>query len=111
MTTRAVQAPGIAGATVVANTAAASDSFLNNGNVMLVITNGDSASHTCTLDDPNTPVPSGSAANNDAVLTVPAGASKVFGPFPPSRFNDADGKVQMAWSVTTSMTWSVFGTK
>jgi hypothetical protein len=107
VTTRAAQHPAIAGAVLAANAAASGDKFTNDGKSLLVITNGDGSSHTCTLDDPNTPVPPGSAANNDAVLTVAAGATKAFGPFPTSRFNDADGNVAMTWSATTSMEWSI----
>lgn len=93
------------------NNAASGDSFLNDGRVLLYIENSDGSSHTCTLDDPNSPTPEGAvSANPDAVLTIANGAKKVFGPFPRSRFNDADGLVQMTWSSTTGMTWAVFGT-
>lgn len=115
-----VQRPGITGEQLVFNDAAVDDQFVNDGRVMLVITNGDSGSQSCTLDDPNTPIPPGSTANYDALLTVPAGQTKVFGPFPRSRFNDGDQLVTMTWSAipddggdppVITLTWALLGLK
>lgn len=86
--------------------AAAGDSFDNDGRTLLYIDNASGGSVTLTLDDPNTPVPEGSSAVNDAVITIAAGAKRFAGPFKTSRFNDADGRVQMTWSATASVTWA-----
>jgi hypothetical protein len=87
--------------------AAAGDKFANDGLVVLYIENDDSNPTTLTLDDPNTPVPAGSSANNDASTTIAAGAKKFWGPFKRSRFNDEDGLVSMSWSNTTDVNWTV----
>jgi hypothetical protein len=95
---------------VVANPhpAAAGDAFSNDGSTLLRIINGSGGPVTCTLDDPNTQTPVGATAfNPDAALVVAAGATRTFGPFPPSRFNDPNGRVQMSWTATGSVTWEL----
>lgn len=104
--------PGVAGAVPTANAAAASDSFTNNGKVMLRVTNGGGAPTTLTLDDPSSASPPAATAfNPDAAIVITNGTTKIIGPFPPARFNDANGRVQMAWSVTTSVTWEIYATE
>lgn len=104
--------PGVAGAVVTSHNAAASDSFTNNGKVMLRVTNGGGAPITLTVDDPSSVSPTAATAwNPDAAITIANGATKVIGPFPPSRFNDANGRVQLAWSATTSVTWEAVATE
>src|SRR5262245_62125950 len=106
MPDQTAQRPGITGAVVTMNTAANDDSFNNDGMTLLIIENGGVAPTVLTLDDPNTPVPVGSSAVNDAAITITNGTTRVCGPFKRSRFNDANGKVQMDWSVLTSVTWA-----
>jgi hypothetical protein len=104
--------PGVVGAQPVSHAAAAGDSFDNNGRVMLRVNNGGGAPSTVTFDDPNsTALPGAVAFNPDAAVTVTNGQVRVIGPFPPSRFNDANGRVQIAWSVTTSVTWEAYATE
>lgn len=87
--------------------AAAGDSFDNDGRTLLLVDNASGVSVNLTLDDPNTPVPEGSTGvNNDAVVTIAAGAKRFIGPLKPSRFNDANGRCQLAWSATASVTWA-----
>jgi hypothetical protein len=104
--------PGVAGAVPVSHAAAASDSFSNNGKTMIRVNNGGGAPTTLTLDDPNsTTPPAATAFNPDAAVTITNGTVKVIGPFPVARFNDANGRVQLAWSVTTSVTWEAYTTE
>jgi len=104
--------PGVAGAAPVSHVAAAADSFTNNGRTMIRVVNGGGAPTTLTLDDPGTNQPvAATAFNPDAAITITNGTTKVIGPFPTSRFNDANGRVQMAWSVTASVTWEAYATE
>jgi hypothetical protein len=104
--------PGVAGAVPTAHAAAAGDSFSNNGKVLIRVINGDVAAKTVTFDDPGSTSPTGASAfNPDVAVTVNAGTDKVIGPFPTARFNDANGRVQMSWSATTSVTWEAVATE
>lgn len=81
------------------------DSFPNNGHVVFVVNNGSAGAITVTFDDPNTPNPgSASQFNPDVAVSVPAGARRTIGPFPPFRFNDANGRVNVTYSGVTSLT-------
>jgi hypothetical protein len=104
--------PGVAGAVPVVHTAAAADSFTNNGKTMIRVNNAGGSPITLTLDDPNSSTPvAATAFNPDAAITVTNGTVKVVGPFPAFRFNDANGRCQMAWSATTSVTWEAYTTE
>jgi hypothetical protein len=103
--------PGIAGAQPVSHAAAASDSFSNNGKVMVRVNNGGGAPITLTVDDPNSSLPAATAFNPDAAIVVTNAQARIIGPFPPARFNDANGRVQLAWSGTTSVTWEAHATE
>lgn len=104
--------PGVAGVAPVSHAAAAGDSFSNNGKTMIRVNNGGGAPITLTLDDPNSSSPPAATAwNPDAAVTITNGTVKVIGPFPPSRFNDANGRVQLAWSATTSVNWEAYTTE
>lgn len=81
------------------------DSFDNNGNCLLEVVNGGGGSINVTIDDPNSPNPgSASAFNPDVVIAVPNGTTRLIGPFPPFRFNDVNGRVQVAYSGVTTVT-------
>ena len=104
--------PGVAGAAPVSHAAAASDSFSNNGKTMIRVNNAGGAPITLTLDDPNSSTPVAATAwNPDAAIVVTNGTVKVAGPFPTARFNDANGRVQMSWSGTTSVSWEAYTTE
>jgi hypothetical protein len=95
----------LAGVTPTLNAVSASDKFRNNGRVYLRVTNNSGGSINVTVDDPNsTTPPSATAFNPDVVVAVPNAASRVIGPFPPHRFNDANGEVTVNFSGTTSVT-------
>jgi len=89
--------------------AAGGDSFQNSGKELLLIDNTDGSDHTVTVDSPNT-CDFGLAANaahDVAAVNVVAGTKKLFGPFPPKRFNDSNGRVQVTYSSETGMKISV----
>ena len=103
--------PGLTGVAPVAHAAAAGDSFSNNGKTMVRVNNGGGAPITVTFDDPNSALAGATAFNPDVGVAVTNGTAKIIGPFPPSRFNDANGRCQMAWSATTSVTWEAYTTE
>jgi hypothetical protein len=97
---------GVADALVPA--AAGGDSFDNNGLCLFVVNNGGGGAITATLDDPNSPNPgSASQFNPDVAVSVPAGTRRTIGPFPPFRFNDVNGRVNVAYSGVTTVTVQV----
>lgn len=84
------------------------DQFSNNGLCLLHVKNASGGSINVTIDDPNSVNPgSATSFNPDVVVAVGAGVEKLIGPFPPFRFNDANGMVQVAYSAVTSVTVSV----
>lgn len=94
---------GLAEALVAAG--AGGDSFDNNGLCLLEVVNGGVGSINVTIDDVQTPSPSGASAfNPDVVVAVPNGTTRLIGPFPPFRFNDALGRVNVTYSGVTTVT-------
>lgn len=103
------QTPSLTGLNLTMNAAAGGgDSFENNGNVLLRVNNGSGAPITVTADGPR-PDSFGITDNShDLALTIPAGENRIWGPFPTNRFNDANGRVQLAWSGVTTVTFGAF---
>ena len=100
---------GVADSLVAA--AGGGDSFSNNGHCLFVVNNASGGAITVTFDDPNSPSPaSASQFNPDVAVSVPAGARRTIGPFPPFRFNDANGRVNVTYSGVTSLTVEVLRT-
>lgn len=98
--------PGIVGAAATFHNAAAADSFDNNGQTLLILKNSSGGSITVTVDDPNSQLAGAVAFNADVARPVANGATAdVMGPFPPGRFNDANGRVQLAFSSTPGATF------
>lgn len=101
---------GITPAPVAA--AGGGDQVPNNGNVVLEIINGSGGAITVTVDDPGTPTPVGASAfNPDVATSIPAGQRRLFGPYPPWRFNDANGRLSLTYSGVTSLTVGVYRTR
>lgn len=83
-------------------------------NVLVVVTNADSASHTCTVRAGGSgvtasgaaaaPVPFAQATVGDLVVTVANGTTQVIGPLTTDRFCQKDGSLSLDWSASTSMT-------
>jgi hypothetical protein len=105
-----VQDAGLAGAAVVYTAAnAGGDSVQNNGLVLLHFKNVGGSPITVTIDDPGTPNPGAATAfNPDVSVVVPATTGdRIVGPFPPFRFNDANGNLQLAYTGVTGLTVGV----
>ena len=99
--------PGIAGANLAFTAAdVAGDTFVNDGNVVLLMRKSGVGDLTVTLATPATP-----KGLVIAPLVIVAGASSltVLGPFPPAVFNNASGQVSMTYSGVTNLTFGVIG--
>lgn len=107
MATLAVQSISTAGAVPASLVAAAGggDQFANNGKTLLDVVNGGVGSITVTVAS-QTPCNQGSTHNT--TVAVPAGETRRIGPFDPSRYNDGNGRVQVAYSGVTSVTVGAF---
>ena len=66
--------------------------FVNNGRTYLDILGGGAGALALTVDSPAS---CDHGAQHDIVVTPVAATRYLIGPFPASRFNDADGKVQI----------------
>ncbi len=87
---------------------AASQTFANNGKMYLLVENGSIASINVTVTSQSTEDDNaGSLTVQDPVVAVAAGVTKILGPWKPSLFNDADGKVTVALSAHADVTLQV----
>lgn len=84
------------------------DSFPNDGATALYVKNGSGAPITVTADAPNADNFGVVDASHDSAVAVAAGAERLLGPYPPGRFNDANGRVQLTYSGVTSLTVAPF---
>lgn len=90
-----VERAGVAAQAPLTVTNGNSITFPNDGNVIVQITNGDSAAATATVI--STATISGEALADRAVA-VSAGATVLCGPWPPVLYNDSDGLVTITLS-------------
>lgn len=95
-----VQKPGLGGVVTFA-AAAATDTFPNDGNTVLIVKNDSAADITVTIDSAR---PCNYGFDHDVSVTVPAGGERVIGPFPRNRFNDNNSQVAVSFSDTLSVT-------
>lgn len=72
------------------------------GDLAFFVKNGGASSITVTRDI-RASGPDG-ATVTDPSLTVPAGETRMFGPFPTGIYNDTDGRVNISYSDVTSVT-------
>lgn len=77
------------------------DTFPNTGRELVVLANGDDSDTTVTFVTPVTV--DGKAVANRAVV-VPAGESRLCGPFQPGIYNNAAGGVDITYSSATDLT-------
>lgn len=77
------------------------DSFPNTGDQFLHVKNGGVGDVTVTL---TTPATVEGVAIADPTVVVTAGEDRMIGPFPPSIFNDGNGRVAVGYSGVTSVT-------
>lgn len=96
-----VQTVGVAaaaGGDSVANVDGKAEFWINNGG-------GASINVTILVQNPSQFTASGVPVTlASIVVAVPAGTSRLFGPFSPSAYNDAAGFVQITYSAVTSVT-------
>lgn len=105
MATVSAQQVSTAGITPTYNSASGGgDKFPAGDDIEVEIVNGSGGSLTATF---TTPGNVGGNAIADLAITVADGARKKVGPFPRSIYGDADGLVSVAWSATSSVTFSV----
>lgn len=82
------------------------DQFANQGQQILIISNGDASSKTVTVTAQNTSFESstyGNSVKQDQALAVAAGSVGIMGPFPVASFNDSSGNAQITYSAVTSL--------
>lgn len=87
-----------------ASNATAGDYFVNDGQTFLMVKNGDGSPHSVTVafQSPGAAVDGQTPSN--VAHAVPAGHTVLIGPFPTAFYNDANGRGQLSYSATTSMT-------
>lgn len=81
------------------------DQFSNDGKTYLHVKNGGGSSINVTIASQ---VACSQGSTHNTVVAVANGAEKMIGPFPPERFNDASGFVQVTYSAVTSVTVGAF---
>lgn len=79
----------------------------NTGNQFVEFANASVASITVTIVFASTATVDGQAATNRTVA-IGAGVTKIIGPFPPTDYNDTNGKVQFTYSGVTTFTVAAF---
>ena len=85
------------------------DKFRAGEHTMLAVTNASGGAIVVTVDDPNSDSPTSAAGfNPDVVVSVGAGTTKIFGPFPSARFrNSSDGLVNVTYNATVGLSIAV----
>lgn len=95
-----------AGLTPTYSAVSASDTFANDGTVFLHVKNAGGSPDSVTVTSVQT---CNQGSTHNLVVSVPAGAERLIGPFETSRFNDpTTGLVTAAHSFTTSVTAALF---
>ena len=97
LTVVALPGKGVKEITSLLTAAAATDKFQNDGRTMLLVDGG--AAPTGTVTVASTPCSHG-RSNEDVVQAPAATTQYLMGPFPPGQYNDANGDVNIATSVS-----------
>lgn len=84
--------------------ATAGDEFPNSGKCVLYLANADSAATTATVASVTN---CSYGFDHDAVVSIPAGSEIYIGPFNRTRFNAADGNVDVTYSSVVDLTVAV----
>ena len=92
-----------------ASCAGGGDKFRAGEHTMLAVTNASGGAILVTVNDPNSDSPTSAAGfNPDVVVSVGAGTTKIFGPFPASRFrNSNDGMVDVTYNAVVGLSIAV----
>ena len=86
----------------LAAAAAAGDQFANDGRIFLHVKNTNGASRDVTINSQNN---CSQGFDHDIIVTVPATTGdKMIGPFPPGRFDDGSGFVQVTYESEAGVT-------
>ncbi|MHB0934898.1 MAG: hypothetical protein ACYC6A_00785 [Armatimonadota bacterium] len=80
------------------------DSFVNDGKTFIHVTNGSAGSLNVIITAQNA---CSQGVLHTLTVAVPAGESRMIGPFNRNIYNDAAGKVQLTYSGVTSLTIAV----
>lgn len=83
------------------------DNFLNDGRTVIHVKNGGAGPITVTADGANPDQWGVTGNDHDAAVSVPNAGERIIGPFRRDRFNDANSKVNLAYSGVTSVTIAV----
>jgi len=82
------------------------DAVPNDGNVFLLVSNGDASSHSVSVTPSLTTlnVPGiGQITKATVTAAIGAGDEALLGPFPPAVFNNASGQIAITYTAVTSM--------
>ena len=79
--------------------------FPNTGRTYAHVRNGSASPITVTIDSVRR---CDQGFDHDEIVSVPAGGDRLLGPFPPERFNNADGRVTISYSAVTTVTVGAF---
>jgi uncharacterized protein (DUF697 family) len=104
LSVNAITSAGVVEAALVA-AAVGGDQVQNNGRTFLKITNGSGGAITVTVASQ---VTCSQGSTHNATNAVAAGATDLMGPFDTTRFNDANGYIQITYSGVTSLTIGAF---
>lgn len=80
------------------------DAFLNSGKTFIHVKNGHSGAWEVTVDSVKD---CSQGFDHNVVVSVPNAEERMIGPFPRSRFNDAEGKAQITYDGVTALTIAV----
>lgn len=102
-----VQQISLSGLTESAGTAAtaAGDTVLNNGRTFIEVVDGATTAPTVTIASQ---VDCNQGHTHDIVVSVASGGAKIIGPFPPNRFNNSNGQIEVTYDDDTSVTIAAF---
>jgi hypothetical protein len=105
MATLSVQVAVLAGIKpTYASCAGGGDEFVNSGREFIHIKNGHTSPQTVTV---NSQTVCSQGFDHDAAVAVTNAEDRIIGPFPKSRFDDANGKVQLTYSGVTALTIAI----
>jgi len=77
----------------------------NDGRIFIEIVSSDASTQTVTVE---TPVTYDSLAVEDLEISIPAGATRLSGPFPMNSFNQSDQSIYLNPSVSTTLKFRAY---
>ena len=103
LTVQNINRAGIAPALIAA--ASGGNWFPNSGRTFVQVRNGSAAAITVTL---NSIRACDQGFDHDEPISIPAGADRLIGPFPPGRWDNAEQHTTITYSAVTTVTVGVF---